>query len=74
MNGERHPGDVYKDFRSAVIRILGMQDNPPIFSNGKAASVPNDVTVELPTMVIIYCLFLFKLPIFCERFDRRKKV
>lgn len=51
MNGERHPGDVYKDFRAAIMRILGMQDNPPIFSNGRVASVPADVTVELPTMV-----------------------
>lgn len=51
VNGERHPGDVYKDFREAVMRILGMQDNPPIFTNGKEASIPADVTVELPIMV-----------------------
>ncbi|XP_065172153.1 adenylate kinase isoenzyme 5 isoform X2 [Atheta coriaria] len=50
VNGERHPGDVYKDFRSSIFRILGMQDNPPIFSNGKVASVPEDVTMELPTV------------------------
>ncbi|VEN41207.1 unnamed protein product [Callosobruchus maculatus] len=51
INGERSPGDVYKDFRAAVFRILGTQDNPPVFSNGKAAPVPNDViTTELPTM------------------------
>ncbi|XP_017775811.1 PREDICTED: adenylate kinase isoenzyme 5 [Nicrophorus vespilloides] len=25
VNGERHPGDVYKDFRASVFRILGMQ-------------------------------------------------
>lgn len=51
VNGERHPGDVYKDFREAVMRILGMQDNPPNFTNGKEASIPADVTVELPIMV-----------------------
>nr|CAI5837981.1 unnamed protein product [Callosobruchus analis] len=51
INGERSPGDVYKDFRAAVFRILGTQDNPPVFSNGKAAPVPNDVvTTELPTV------------------------
>ncbi|RZC14242.1 adenylate kinase isoenzyme 5, partial [Asbolus verrucosus] len=50
INGERHPSDVYKDFRTAVFKILGMQDNPPVFTNGKVASVPTDVTTELPTM------------------------
>jgi hypothetical protein len=28
-----------------------MQDNPPVFTNGKVATVPTDVTTELPTMV-----------------------
>ncbi|XP_063914034.1 adenylate kinase isoenzyme 5 [Zophobas morio] len=50
INGERHPSDVYKDFRTAVFKILGMQDNPPVFTNGKIANVPSDVTNELPTM------------------------
>ncbi|XP_015835599.1 adenylate kinase isoenzyme 5 isoform X1 [Tribolium castaneum] len=50
INGERHPSNVYKDFRAAVFKILGMQDNPPVFTNGKVATVPSDVTTELPTM------------------------
>ncbi|KAF2884767.1 hypothetical protein ILUMI_21374, partial [Ignelater luminosus] len=50
VNGERHPGDVYKDFKAAVMRILGTQDNPPIFSTGQPPDVPADVTTELPTM------------------------
>lgn len=49
VNGERHPGDVYKDFRSSVFRILGEHDNPPVFGNGRIASVPDDVSSELPT-------------------------
>ncbi|CAG9860804.1 unnamed protein product [Phyllotreta striolata] len=49
INGERVPNDVYQDFKAAVIRILGMQDNPPIFANGKVAPVPDDVVkTELP--------------------------
>lgn len=55
INGERHPGEVFKDFREAVLKILGMQDNPPVFSNGPQASLPNDLTTELPKVVsIIY--------------------
>ncbi|KAK9731388.1 hypothetical protein QE152_g13691 [Popillia japonica] len=48
INGERHPGEVFKDFREAVLKILGMQDNPPIFSNGSEANLPTDLTTELP--------------------------
>lgn len=44
INGERLPADVYKDFRAAVFKILGTQDNPPVFSSGKVAPIPNDVT------------------------------
>ncbi|XP_022903561.1 adenylate kinase isoenzyme 5 [Onthophagus taurus] len=51
VNGERHPQEVYKDFKSAVMKILGTQDNPPVFSNGPEASLPNDVTTtELPAV------------------------
>ncbi|KAJ8955549.1 hypothetical protein NQ318_001379 [Aromia moschata] len=50
INGERPPADVYKDFRAAIFRILGMQDNPPVFSNGKVAPLPSDVVTELPAM------------------------
>ncbi|CAH0557069.1 unnamed protein product [Brassicogethes aeneus] len=50
INGERPPGDVYRDFRSSVFRILGMQDNPPVFGNGTSTPVPDDVTTELPKM------------------------
>ncbi|XP_060518080.1 adenylate kinase isoenzyme 5 [Cylas formicarius] len=32
VHGERPPADVYKDFREAVFRILGDQDNPPEFT------------------------------------------
>ncbi|XP_056643842.1 adenylate kinase isoenzyme 5 [Diorhabda sublineata] len=49
INGERVPAEVYQDFKAAIIRILGMQDNPPLFANGKVAPVPDDVvTSELP--------------------------
>lgn len=51
MNGERHPGEVYKDFRAAVMKILGMQDNPPVFSNGKTAAVPTELSGDLPVEV-----------------------
>ncbi|KAB0797439.1 hypothetical protein PPYR_08433 [Photinus pyralis] len=50
INGERHPGDVYKDFKAAIMKILGTQDNPPVFSNGHIPEVPADVTTELPLM------------------------
>ncbi|KAJ8920692.1 hypothetical protein NQ315_004831, partial [Exocentrus adspersus] len=51
INGERVPSDVYKDFRSAVLRILGTQDNPPVFTNGKAAPpASTDVIAELPNV------------------------
>ncbi|XP_049821825.1 adenylate kinase isoenzyme 5 isoform X2 [Aethina tumida] len=53
INGERPPADVYKDFRSSVFRILGMQDNPPVFTDGKTAPVPEDVTTELPKMAAL---------------------
>lgn len=56
MNGERHPGEVYKDFREAVLKILGSQDNPPALGHGKEASLPVDVTTELHTVV---CNFQF---------------
>lgn len=67
VNGERHPGDVYKDFKAAVMRILGTQDNPPIFSTGQPPEVPADVTTELPTMVsialqILHYSFLTNFP------------
>lgn len=56
INGERLPADVYQDFRAAVFRILGSQDNPPVFSSGKIAPIPVDVaTTELSTVV---CLLL----------------
>ncbi|XP_018571141.1 adenylate kinase isoenzyme 5 [Anoplophora glabripennis] len=51
INGERAPAEVYKDFKSSVLRILGMQDNPPVFSNGKVAPIPVDVvTTDLPAV------------------------
>ncbi|XP_045471426.1 adenylate kinase isoenzyme 5 [Harmonia axyridis] len=49
INGERHPSEVYSDFKSSLFRILGQQDNPPVFSNGKVAPIPSDVSTELPT-------------------------
>ncbi|KAJ8978768.1 hypothetical protein NQ317_017492 [Molorchus minor] len=47
INGERPPGDVFKEFNAAVFRILGMQDNPPVFSNGNAVTLSSEVK-ELP--------------------------
>ncbi|XP_050516739.1 uncharacterized protein LOC114324154 [Diabrotica virgifera virgifera] len=58
INGERVPADVYQDFRDAVIRILGMQDNPPVFANGKVAPVPDDVvSTELPLVILNNAFF-----------------
>lgn len=34
------------------MRILGQQDNPPVFANGRVAAVPSDVSTEqIPTRV-----------------------
>ncbi|XP_055589082.1 adenylate kinase isoenzyme 5 [Uranotaenia lowii] len=37
VNGERIPSEVYKDFRSAVLDILGAQENQEALLNGVAA-------------------------------------
>lgn len=34
VNGERSPGEVYKDFRAAVLKILGAHENPSAAANG----------------------------------------
>lgn len=36
VNGERAPADVYKDFRTAVLEVLGAQDNQEALLNGVA--------------------------------------
>lgn len=36
INGERAPSEVYKDFRSAVLDILGAQENQEALLNGVA--------------------------------------
>lgn len=36
MNGERAPSEVYKDFRAAVLDILGAQENQEAMLNGVA--------------------------------------
>ncbi|KRT85301.1 hypothetical protein AMK59_2242, partial [Oryctes borbonicus] len=48
INGERHPGEVFRDFREAVLKILGMQDNPPVFSAGQEVNLLSDLRTELP--------------------------
>lgn len=48
VNGERHPNDVYKDFSAAVIRILGMQDNPPVFGNGTVGHATQATAMAAP--------------------------
>ncbi|KAF5303184.1 hypothetical protein FQA39_LY10097 [Lamprigera yunnana] len=50
LNGERHPTDVYKEFKASIMKILGTQDNPPVFANGQPPKVPANVTTELPVM------------------------
>ncbi|XP_072388705.1 uncharacterized protein [Diabrotica undecimpunctata] len=63
INGERVPADVYQDFREAVIRILGMQDNPPVFANGKVAPVPDDVvSTELPLVPVASTTQMTSIP------------
>ncbi|XP_063233560.1 adenylate kinase isoenzyme 5 [Bacillus rossius redtenbacheri] len=46
VNGERDPAEVYKDFRSAVLRILGARDPPPPPPPPPPPRVAADVTVE----------------------------
>lgn len=59
INGERLPDEVYKDFRAAIFKILGTQDNPPVFSSGKVAPLPDNVTtIELPAVVNIFVVRL----------------
>lgn len=50
VNGERHPGEVYRDFKEAVIKILGSQDNPPALGEGTEAPVPPNLATELHTV------------------------
>ncbi|XP_049282589.1 adenylate kinase isoenzyme 5 isoform X3 [Anopheles funestus] len=38
INGERSPSEVYKDFRTAVLDILGAQENQEALLNGVAAN------------------------------------
>jgi len=40
VNGERNPSDVYKDFRSVVLQMLGMHDQGP-----GSPAVPANVAV-----------------------------
>lgn len=36
VNGERNPSEVYNDFRTAVLRILGTVDKEGVVTNGVA--------------------------------------
>nr|CAD7412452.1 unnamed protein product [Timema cristinae] len=45
VNGERNPSDVYKDFRSAVLRTLGMQE--PVTASGPEQVTTASVEPEL---------------------------
>lgn len=51
VNGERNPNEVYKDFRSAVLEILGSQDDRP-----RAPSIVNGplkahTTIDIPGVI-----------------------
>lgn len=43
INGERNPSDVYKDFRSAVLRILGSVEAPLPLSSDHQTKMGNGV-------------------------------
>lgn len=51
VNGERNPNDVYKDFRSAVLEILGSQDD-------QSRMIPNGgpprahTTIDIPGVIV----------------------
>lgn len=51
VNGERNPGEVYKDFRSSVLDILGSQENDSRLPNG---SVPmaHSTTIDIPGVIV----------------------
>lgn len=50
MNGERAPTEVYKDFRIAVLDILGAQDNQEALLNG-VAGMGNGMN-EIPGSIV----------------------
>lgn len=50
VNGERNPGEVYKDFRSAVFEVLGSQDNQNALMNG-VVGMGRGVT-EIPGTIV----------------------
>ncbi|KAG8334577.1 hypothetical protein J6590_087066 [Homalodisca vitripennis] len=48
INGERHPSEVYTDFRSAVLRFLGSQDKTAVAApNGTAITVAPTTTASV---------------------------
>lgn len=47
MNGERNPGEVYKDFRSAVLRVLGSQENLSAAANGVTGAGADGIPGEI---------------------------
>jgi chitodextrinase len=52
VNGERNPSDVYKDFRSVVLQMLGMHDQgtegPAVPANVTLASSVEKVAESMP--------------------------
>lgn len=50
VNGERNPNDVYKDFRSAVLEILGSQDDQPRIANGGPPQA--HTTIDIPGVIV----------------------
>ncbi|KAK9510041.1 hypothetical protein O3M35_004914 [Rhynocoris fuscipes] len=50
INGERNPAEVYTDFRTAIMRIIGNQDNPKkngAISNGNIVSNPTTTVASV---------------------------
>lgn len=47
VNGERNPGEVYKDFRSAVLRVLGSQENLSAAANGVTGAGADGIPGEI---------------------------
>lgn len=55
VNGERNPSEVYKDFRSVVLQMLGMHDQgtegPVVPANVAPAPIVEKVSESIPYKV-----------------------
>lgn len=52
VNGERNPSEVYKDFRSAVLEVLGSQDNKDHRMPFSGRARADSIIAGIPGMVV----------------------